>query len=1030
MFELSSYDIKVDLINELKDYLPTLTDLVRKIKSNKAEGGHLEELYRLVETIRGASSLVKLDTLSKTASEFLNLLEDIIAKKMEINPRVSDAIQLAIQFFDEYTISEDGSESENIEKSSEVIEHLRGAQPHQKEVHGLDPLLELSGSDDGPEDPIVQQDEELGISANAKDEDAADPKIDEAGGFLVPAFEDQQEDFLYLEDENCNEFEEDASEEDDDEWDDIDLPEEELLEGFYQEAEDHFQNLGNALARMEGQISGPTVLTSDHKELLRLIRRAVHTIKGAAAVIRLSDIAAWGHEFEDVLDWLFEQAEQIDPNILSVVADAADMLERFVSTPQRVDDGRLEELRVEFKNIIGQGFAESALESGLEPKLGAKPEPDAEINPEVVHRLSEISSDEYSLFEGGRSSDFSSMEPVFPVSLGKTLRVEMGKIESLVNLTSELIIALGGFDENISNLDSIIGELDRCRMRLKGTARDLESGYELKAIRNLNSSPYEDRASGVATTGEYTDFDLLELDRYSEFNLLIRSLNETAVDVNTISSQLSHVHRGFKSYFNRLRILLSDLQEKVMRVRMTPMASIVNRLRSTVRETAAKLQKNVRLAVSGEEIELDKRVWETLADPLMHLLRNAIDHGIEPPDRREALSKQDLATIKLTAAYQGNQVLLRVIDDGAGLDFDAIRKRAVELKLDVEDKEDDDLAQLIFHQGFSTREDISEISGRGVGLDVVQDNISALKGSVRIEKTEPGSGTSILIRIPLTLAVMRSLIFEVNGRHYATALYDIQEMLRIHPRDLEPYQGKAVRIGERVLPFYRLSQALPVEAFSGTKREADERMLVLVINTGTWQGAVAIDRMHNQKEIVVKSLGSHLHHVRGVAGATIMGDGKVIPILNLEELLRAGPVQYRKTDTTRSETIEKPLEILIVDDSVSVRMVISRLMQRQGWGTQTAKDGVEAVEILHQYEPDLIVLDIEMPRMNGYEFMRSFRSRDKFAQTPVIMLTSRSARKHRDRADNLGVNAFLVKPYEDSFFIDLVKKLTGLTPAP
>ncbi len=1009
MFELSSYDIKVDLLKELKDYLPNLLELIQKIKSGDEEEGDLEEFHRLIDTIRGATSLVKLEYLNKIASELQKMAEDLLENRLEMNSHLYDAIQSALIFFDEYAVNEDGSESVEMKDFSNLLSDLKTARKGRRQQSNLDPLLTLSSYGASDHETYDQYEEEI---LNTESNDFEEPEflIDEIADFATMDFEEPSDELEGLENNDIKNPSQNISYDNDDEWDAIDLPQDELLEGFYQEAEDHFQDLGNALAQLETQITGPTTLTQDQKELLRLIRRAVHTIKGAAAVIRLSEIAAWGHEFEDLLDWLFEQADQIDSTTLSVVADAADILERLVSSPKDVNSEKQTELRSEFRRIIGD--SETAESSALE-------DADAEFS-----TLSRINARDEEIAYEQQFDEYTSQEPAFPTSVSKTLRVEMDKVEALVNLASELIIALSGFDENMNSLNAIIGELDRSRLRLKGTARDLETGYELKAIRDLNSYQQNIKAFKKTADGEFTDFDLLELDRYSEFNLLIRSLNETTVDVNTISAQLSHVHRGFKSYFNRLRILLSDLQEKVMRVRMTPMSSIINRLRSTVRETAAKLNKNVRLTVTGEEIELDKRVWETLADPLMHLLRNAIDHGIETSETREEMNKPDLATIQLTAAYQGNQVFLRVIDDGAGIDVSSVRQKAQEFGIEVENKSDRSICELIFNQGFSTRKDVSQISGRGVGLDVVQENIASLKGSVHIERTDPGNGTIFLIRIPLTLAVMRSLIFEVNGRLYATALYDIQEMLRIHPRDLEAYRGKAIRIGEQVLPFFQLSAVLPQGPGRSFKKDPTERMLVLIINTGTWQAAVSIDRMQTQKEIVVKSLGTHLQHVRGVSGATIMGDGKVVPILNLEALLGDGAIHLGKIYKPPPAPVQNELDILVIDDSVSVRMVISRLIQRQGWVAQTAKDGVEAVELLHQYEPDLVVLDIEMPRMNGYEFMRTFRGQDKFAKIPVIMLTSRSAQKHRDKAEDLGVNAFLVKPFEDQSFINLIKKLT------
>ncbi|MGD9211052.1 MAG: hybrid sensor histidine kinase/response regulator [Desulfobacteraceae bacterium] len=1014
MFELSSYEIKKDVIKEVKEYLPILKKLITKIKADDTEESYVRKFYELIETIRGASSLVKLNGISRVASELLKVMENIIEHQMAITPEVFDAISVALTFFDEFSLSEDENTSDDISNVTNTISTLKGASSQEVETDCLDPILDLSNLAEDDELDFDAIDDVASLSGG-NDTEKSDHQIEDDGHFYNCELGNQRTSLLPLTEKDTPEVNEissiiteDESVVTEDESEDVSWPQDELLEGFYQEAEDHFQNLGNALAQLETQISGPTDLTTDHKELLRLIRRAVHTIKGAAAVIRLGDIAAWGHDFEDLLDWLYEKAQHIEPNTIRVVADSADLLEKLVSTPEDVDSAKQQELRNEFKNIIGTKTSEFI-------ELTDSKQDDLLSN-----------SSEYLIFNDSEDSDLISKEPVFPVSFSKTLRVEMGKIESLVNLASELIIALSGFDENMNNFNSIINELDRSRLRLKGTARDLESGYELKAIRDLNVYQYQLKTGRKFVDSEFMDFDLLELDRYSEFNLLIRSLNETSVDVSTISNQLSNVHRGFKSYFNRLRMLLSELQEKVMRVRMTPMSSIVNRLRSTVRETAASLNKKVRLVISGEEIELDKRVWETLADPLMHLLRNAIDHGVEPMDIRKSGNKPELATINLTAAYQGNQVILRVIDDGAGLDFDTIRQRAKELDLEVDGKSDSELTEVIFSQGFSTRQEVTKISGRGVGLDVVQENISALKGNVMIDKTEPGVGTSVLIRIPLTLAVMRALIFEVNGRLYATALYDIREMLRIHPRDLQSHQGISVQIGDHVFPFYNLSEILPKNRSNVLKRDNSERILVLVIDTGTWQGAVAIDKMHTQKEIVVKSLGTYLQHVQGIAGATIMGDGKVIPILNIEELLHIGQVKFPQIYQQRQEVHNAQLEILVVDDSVSVRMVISQLIQRQGWEVQTAKDGVEAIELLHEYTPDLIILDIEMPRMNGYEFMRAFRSQEKFVDIPVIMLTSRSAHKHRDKAEKSGINAFLIKPYEDATFISMIKKLVRL----
>jgi chemosensory pili system protein ChpA (sensor histidine kinase/response regulator) len=340
---------------------------------------------------------------------------------------------------------------------------------------------------------------------------------------------------------------------------------------------------------------------------------------------------------------------------------------------------------------------------------------------------------------------------------------------------------------------------------------------------------------------------------------------------------------------------------------------------------------------------------------------------------------------------------------------------------------DEELVDMIFRPAFSTSKDISEVSGRGVGMDVVKENIHTLKGRIRIETSEKDIGTTFQIRIPLTLAVMRALMFSIGGRIYATSLYEIKEILRVDPKNIriDKENRKTIQWNSGAIPFYYLSDYVPV---SNTDTQDDNKIdqpLVLIIDTISWQGAVAIDQMHGQKDIVIKHLGTHLNHVMGIAGAAVLGDGRIVPILNLEELLMAKLVQKHRPALQPSQPIGKSLKILVVDDSVSVRTVVSRLMQRQGWEVQSAKDGVEALECLHTYRPDLIVLDIEMPRMNGYEFMAAFRAQKTFSDIPVIMLTSRAAQKYREKAKSVGVNGFLIKPYEDKDFIALIHRLTA-----
>ncbi len=463
-----------------------------------------------------------------------------------------------------------------------------------------------------------------------------------------------------------------------------------------------------------------------------------------------------------------------------------------------------------------------------------------------------------------------------------------------------------------------------------------------------------------------------------------------------------------------------------MRVRMTPISIITNKLHRTVREVAGNLNKKVKLVVTGEDIELDKLIWEKIADPLMHLLRNAVDHGVESQDLRLSLGKPSVATIKLEASREGNQVVIRIADDGAGLDYAAIQATVRKMRLSdrVDELSADELSQFIFYPGFSTRQEISEISGRGVGMDVVKENIQNLKGIIRVA-SEKGQGTKFTIRIPLTLAAVQALLFTVGGQTYAVALNEIGEIIRLDPENILGPNQDALRINDEVLPLFHMADLLSAEKRDADSVPSGDYPIALVVETGGRRGTLVIDTLVGQKEIVIKSLGSHLRYVKGVSGATIMGDGSVIPILNLDELLWSQTKMLKETHTDKELILERPLNIMVVDDSVSIRQVVSRLMEDQGWKVLTAKDGIDALERLSESRPDLIVLDIEMPRMNGYEFLGALKARSGFEEIPVVMLTSRTATKHRDKAKALGAKGFIVKPYNDDEFVRLIIELTG-----
>jgi chemosensory pili system protein ChpA (sensor histidine kinase/response regulator) len=452
-------------------------------------------------------------------------------------------------------------------------------------------------------------------------------------------------------------------------------------------------------------------------------------------------------------------------------------------------------------------------------------------------------------------------------------------------------------------------------------------------------------------------------------------------------------------------------------------------LHRTVRNVAESLGKDVELLVEGENTELDKTVLEAMADPLLHLLRNAVDHGVETPEVRRGRGKPERGTIRLRAFHEGSQVIVQVGDDGAGIDAEAVRATAVERGFvsaaDAARMPAEELQALVFLPGFSTAREVSEVSGRGVGLDIVKAHVQRLKGTLTLEAL-PGQGTTLTMRLPMTLAVTRALLVKAHHETFALPLDSIRQILRLEDDATEQVGNETVlRVGSEVYPLVALGKVL------GLRQPADERVErrpVVVVHTGTRPVALVVDHLLGGREIVIKNLGTHLRRVVGITGATLMGDGSVVLILNPAEML-SQPARPRRPLTTMfsgTGDFQEALSVMVVDDSPSVRRVVSNLMRNAGWKAILAKDGVDALEQLQQTAepPDLLLLDVEMPRMDGYDLLTALKAQDPLRDLPVVMITSRAGDKHRRKAFELGASAYLVKPYQDEALLDLIRQLT------
>jgi chemosensory pili system protein ChpA (sensor histidine kinase/response regulator) len=574
-------------------------------------------------------------------------------------------------------------------------------------------------------------------------------------------------------------------------------------------------------------------------------------------------------------------------------------------------------------------------------------------------------------------------------------------------------------------------EFETTVSRLRDQLRKLEMETEAQIL-----SRYQREAESSESS-----FDPLELDRFSQLQQLSRALAESVSDLVSIQGLLDDLTRQSETLLLQQSRVSSDLQEGLMRTRMVPFDSMVPSLRRTVRQAAQEVGKRAQLKVEGAQGEMDRNLLERMKAPFEHMLRNALAHGIESPEERAAAGKQSEGTVTIQVSREATEVVLRVSDDGKGMDRDAIRRKAIErglLKTDAQ-LSDRDLYGFILETGFSTAEQVTQLAGRGVGMDVVHNEIKQLGGSLAIDSNR-GTGSTFIIRLPFTLAVTQAILVRLGEAVYAVPMSSVQGVVRIARDDLERRLGKPnpayTYAGDEYL-IYELSHLLNMPA----SRIVDEAQLpLLMTRTGDQRAAVRIDGVIGSREIVVKSVGPQISSVPGIFGATIMGDGSVVMILDLAPLVRRSAALRERAEAgevampviTPPQPIFEPRAhplIMVVDDSITMRKVTTRVLERNDMDVITAKDGLDAVEKLQDKVPDIVLLDVEMPRMDGYELATYMKNDPRLKLVPIIMITSRTGEKHRQRALEIGVERYLGKPYQEADLLRNVQETLRLSRA-
>ena len=717
------------------------------------------------------------------------------------------------------------------------------------------------------------------------------------------------------------------------------------------------------------------------------LRRNLHTIKGSARMVGAMRLGELTHVMESRVIAVIE-------GHLSTGADVFDTLEaqldRLADAVERLKQGDL-------APVIED--APAPLEAPVEPVLGH-----AESTAAVTATMAD---------------PLAPTQPVTRDSNALTLRVRADWIDRMVNQAGEVAIARSRIESEVFAFKRHVNELSEALVRLRGHIREVE----IQAESQMQAT--------FQTQGVAEEFDPLEFDRFTRFQEVTRFLAESVNDISTVQHiLLARLGEADAALIQQTR-LNRELQQDLLRVRMVPLYSVAERLYRTVRQTARDVDKRAQLDIQGGDLEIDRSVLEKVTAPLEHLLRNALAHGIEEPEVRRAAGKAEFGEIVLSARQSGNEMMLTVKDDGAGLNYARIREKAEANGLLLPGVEPTEtlLAQMIFAAGFSTAEAVTEVAGRGVGMDVVKSEISALGGRIDIVSV-PGAGTTFNIYLPLTLAMTQAVMIQAAKHDYALPAPLVQQVLELKPHELEQAMaaGELTWRGARY-PFSYLPHLLgDTEAVHEVQRYNP----VVLLQSGSSQAAVLLDVIEGTREIVVKNIGPQMARITGVSGATVRGDGRVILILNPVPLaLRWASLPRTAVERTApAEAVEvsaalQPPLVLVVDDSLTVRKITTRLLTREGFRVDSAKDGVDALEKMHDLIPDVVLLDVEMPRMDGFELARVMRSDARLKSVPIIMITSRTADKHRNHALEIGVNVYLGKPYQEQQLLDSIAEQLG-----
>jgi len=814
---------------------------------------------------------------------------------------------------------------------------------------------------------------------------------------------------------------------------------EEVLRFFVPEAEEHLQAVTECLLALEA---------SPNPEDVNRLFRSMHTIKGSAAQVGLHRISAIAHRVEDLVGQMRDGILAPGAELTDLCLQSADVLKKFLhhEWPSEQDARSAVDLLLlrieEFvpdqtvgagSDNVGDAMVQAAAEgAGLShPSAAMHDEGPAEsAAPRMAH----------------------SNAPQL-----HSVRISLERLDKMMNAVGELVINRTRMIGRLAELERLVEILNFSKSRLGEKISGFQEKYEFNWVGSqfplLSSKAAAQNASRVADKRHdpFSEFTELEMDRYDDFSILSRSLTEISADVNEVLAQLGGFMGRVDADIDEFTKLAHHLQDQITQARMVPIGNLYTRLSRTVRDAAKTTAKEVDFVLDGASTELDNNIIQQISDPLIHIVRNAVAHGLEMPEERAQQGKNPRGRIAVRAYHRGNHIFIEVEDDGCGIDSEKIRTRAAESGFVSAEQarlmNDRELRNLLFLPGFSTANEKTELAGRGVGLDVVKANLEALNGEVEI-RTEPGQGSCFTLKVPLTLIISQALFVRCGTSLFALPLGFVEEIRRLRPEEIEDVGGKLLtKVRDEIIDVVRLDARLGLpllETVNGYFR------MVIVKVAGRRVG-LAVDEVLRKDEVVIKNLGGFLRNIRLFPGATIAPDGSLILAIDLHRLVAQELSEHASLSATAAaarvfapgaeavasgsipteaiDEVQGERVVIVVDDSISVRKFVGRMLEKAGYRVLLASDGLEATELLAQSGAHLIITDLEMPRMNGYELMAHLRQNPDTRRIPTMVVTSRAGAKHRDRAMKEGAVTFLTKPVQEEQLLAAVASILGVEKA-